>query len=101
MDRSKLEELLSCPVCLEKLNETNKVLPCQHTFCTRCLEKLMTLKNGKLHCPECRTLYNGNIKDLPCNIFVNRVVEELKLCTIKTKYIEVRITLNSIFYVKF
>ena len=33
-----LSDLLECSVCLEQLSSSNKVLPCQHTFCTQCLK---------------------------------------------------------------
>lgn len=37
MDEQTLNDLLECSVCLDRL-EDSKVLPCQHTFCTQCLE---------------------------------------------------------------
>ena len=33
-----LADLLECSICLEQLSGHNKVLPCQHTFCTHCLK---------------------------------------------------------------
>lgn len=77
MDPKTLEQLLDCPVCFERLDETNRVLPCQHTFCKKCLETVKS-KYSELRCPECRTKYNGSMKDLPCNIFVIRILEQLK-----------------------
>ena len=38
-----MEEFLQCAVCLEVYNEP-KLLPCQHSFCTRCLQALPTGK---------------------------------------------------------
>lgn len=38
MDENTLNDLLECSVCLERLDTTSKVLPCQHTFCRKCLE---------------------------------------------------------------
>jgi len=36
-----IDELLRCPVCLDRFN-TPKLLPCQHTFCeSPCLEHLV------------------------------------------------------------
>uniref|UniRef100_A0A803VZC0 RING-type E3 ubiquitin transferase n=1 Tax=Ficedula albicollis TaxID=59894 RepID=A0A803VZC0_FICAL len=43
MDESSLLDLLECSVCLERLDTTAKVLPCQHTFCRRCVTLLPTL----------------------------------------------------------
>ena len=50
-----LTELLECSVCLEQLDHTSKVLPCQHTFCRRCLDEIHSTKH-ELRCPECRFL---------------------------------------------
>ena len=36
-ENHKLDEALECSVCLDTLSIDNKVLPCQHTFCTQCL----------------------------------------------------------------
>lgn len=38
MDERTLNDLLECSVCLERLDTSSKVLPCQHTFCRKCLE---------------------------------------------------------------
>ena len=52
----KLEEQLTCPVCLE-LYTNPKTLPCLHSFCQHCLEGLPLDKKNKtyyLTCPTCR-----------------------------------------------
>ena len=51
--RKELEEqMTSCPVCFERF-ETPKVLPCQHTFCLKCLKK-MAAHVTAIICPTCR-----------------------------------------------
>ena len=48
-------EHLDCAVCMEQFKEP-KVLPCLHTYCKGCLEKLVK-KEGPdyvVTCPECR-----------------------------------------------
>ena len=77
MDERALSELLECSVCLESLDETSKVLPCQHTFCKRCLEEIICTKN-ELRCPECRTLVNIPVEELPTNILLIRLLEGMK-----------------------
>ena len=85
-----LSDLLECSVCLEQLSHLNKVLPCQHTFCTQCLkvtsyqldhQPLSSLsiliqdvynKRQKLECPECRKEVTDSIDSLPPNILANR-----------------------------
>ena len=48
----KLEELVTCAVCHELLNNP-KVFPCLHSYCYECIVKLSKRKCG-LECPECR-----------------------------------------------
>jgi BRCA1-associated protein len=52
IDREKLYELPSCPVCLERLDSSITglvTLPCAHTFDCECLRKW-----GDSRCPVCR-----------------------------------------------
>ena len=46
---------LTCTVCLEEFKEP-KLLPCCHTFCSGCLERILEKSSGKrrLSCPQCR-----------------------------------------------
>ncbi|NXG43388.1 SH3R2 ligase, partial [Psilopogon haemacephalus] len=66
-----------CPVCFEKLDATAKVLPCQHTFCKPCLQRI--LKSQKeLRCPECRTLVLCSIEQLPSNLLLIRLLDGVR-----------------------
>ena len=51
----KVNEHLECAVCIEQFQEP-KVLPCLHTYCKGCLEKLVKKKGPGyvITCPECR-----------------------------------------------
>ena len=54
----KLEEQLTCPVCLD-LYTNPKTLPCLHSFCQECLEQLPQEREARgdtyyLPCPTCR-----------------------------------------------
>uniref|UniRef100_A0A1X7UNE1 RING-type domain-containing protein n=1 Tax=Amphimedon queenslandica TaxID=400682 RepID=A0A1X7UNE1_AMPQE len=54
--RLKLEEQLTCPVCLDHYTNP-KILPCHHSFCQQCLERLPLDKKNEtyyLSCPTCR-----------------------------------------------
>ncbi|KAJ1215948.1 hypothetical protein NDU88_003554 [Pleurodeles waltl] len=77
MDESALLDLLECPVCLERLDAAAKVLPCQHTFCKRCLLGIVSSRN-ELRCPECRTLVDCGVDDLPSNILLVRLLDGIK-----------------------
>jgi hypothetical protein len=47
-----IEELLTCKVCMERYNDSDKkplFLTCGHTFCTRCLR--LIFKRAAMKCP--------------------------------------------------
>ena len=77
MDALAVIEGLDCSVCLERLDETCKVLPCQHTFCKGCLKAIVASRQ-ELRCPECRRLVTENVDELPGNIMLIRLLEGLK-----------------------
>ena len=66
---------LSCPVCYQ-LFKNPKYLPCHHSYCEQCLEKMQV--KSKIICPECRkeaTVPPGEVKDLDNNFFINHLVD--------------------------
>ena len=49
------EEILCCDICSEEFDcdtRTPRILPCFHSFCGVCLERLS--KDGRFDCPKCR-----------------------------------------------
>ncbi|XP_004696752.1 E3 ubiquitin-protein ligase SH3RF2 [Echinops telfairi] len=77
MDDLTLLDLLECPVCFEKLDVTAKVLPCQHTFCKPCLQRIFKARK-ELRCPECRTLVFCSIDALPANLLLVRLLDGVR-----------------------
>ncbi|XP_069828064.1 E3 ubiquitin-protein ligase SH3RF2 isoform X3 [Dendropsophus ebraccatus] len=77
MDELVVLDLLNCPVCLGKLDVTAKVLPCQHTFCQPCLQRILKARK-ELRCPECRTPVYCSIEELPANLLLVRLLEGIK-----------------------
>ena len=70
---------LSCPVCYQ-LFRNPKYLPCHHSYCEQCLEKLQV--QSKIKCPECRKeaiVPPGGVKNLANNFVINRLVDEFIL----------------------
>jgi len=70
---------LTCPICYQ-LFKNPKYLPCYHSYCEECLEKMVV--QSKITCPECRqeaVVPVGGVKELANNFFINRMVDELVL----------------------
>ncbi|XP_028315654.1 E3 ubiquitin-protein ligase SH3RF1 [Gouania willdenowi] len=77
MEELALMALLECPLCLQQLDVTAKVLPCQHTFCMSCLQRQGTGLN-QLLCPQCRApVPTRTVDDLPENLLLVRLLEGL------------------------
>ena len=73
---------VTCPICYQ-LYKDPKVLPCQHSYCRECLNKLE--KNKQVTCPECRKVAevpDGGIEEFKTNFFINRLVDD---CILKRK----------------
>lgn len=84
MDEWTLNDLLECSVCLERLDTSSKVLPCQHTFCKKCLEEILST-HKELRCPECRVLVDAKIDELPPNVLLMRILEGMRNAAPKKK----------------
>ncbi|CAF1459761.1 unnamed protein product [Adineta ricciae] len=72
----RLQELLQCPVCLTPYTEP-RLLPCGHTYCQECLNRLMQDDNDVVTCPECRKQHI--VPDdgvFPPNFVVRNLLEE-------------------------
>ena len=75
----KVTESLTCPVCLQ-IFKNPKYLPCYHSYCEECLEKLCS--QSEIRCPECREvakISERGVRSLPNNFLINRLVDELIL----------------------
>ena len=76
----KLEEQLTCPICLDDYTDP-KTLLCLHSFCHQCLEGLpLDLQGNKLFllCPTCRTpteLPEAGVAGFPKAFFLNNLTE--------------------------
>lgn len=77
MDEWTLNDLLECSVCFERLDTSSRVLPCQHTFCKKCLVEIVH-RHKKLRCPECRVLVEVDIDSLPPNVLLMRILEGMR-----------------------
>lgn len=87
--RNKVESLLECSVCLDPLNDP-RTLPCFHSFCKVCLEKIVQIERKKakskiedFNCPTCRSVYNlkcdQQVADLSCSHFIRNMLDAVQL----------------------
>ncbi|XP_064811387.1 E3 ubiquitin-protein ligase SH3RF1-like isoform X2 [Oncorhynchus masou masou] len=74
MEELAVLDLLTCPLCLERLDVSAKVLPCQDTPWKPSLHQQENSRPGDkigLHCPECHTLVQArSVEELPPNLLV-------------------------------
>ena len=55
-----LKRLMECSICLEIFDDP-RTLPCQHSFCKKCLENFVDGKReDELNCPVCRCNFTLN-----------------------------------------
>lgn len=79
MEELYLKALLECPLCLEQLDTSAKVMPCQHTFCKPCLQR-QEIAHSQLLCPECHTPAQvETAEELPTNLMLVRLLEGLQV----------------------
>ena len=93
---STLNDQLTCSVCLERYKEP-KTLPCHHSFCRVCLERVPALEKvdvdeqheaetaeqlvSCIKCPNCRKsvpLPSGGVSELPPAFLINNLLEVQK-----------------------
>ena len=88
----RMEELLTCCLCKETLNEP-KTLPCFHSFCKKCLARYVEIRRDDARregraehlfkCPTCRTQFQlrqtQSVERLRSNHFINNLLDILKI----------------------
>ena len=75
-----IAENFTCPICYQ-LFKNPKFLPCHHSCCEKCLEKMLQVQS-RIVCPECRKeapVPAGGVKNLPGNFIANTIMGELEL----------------------
>ena len=76
--------LCVCPSPGSKYTDP-KQLPCLHSFCLHCLNRIQRTsgRRDKIPCPECRQEFkipdNGNLAALPTNFRINSLLDVLAI----------------------
>lgn len=71
---------MTCSICMDLYSDPRALVPCLHSFCKRCLERLIT-SEPVLKCPECRaevTLGTKGIDGLMKNFQLQGIVDIYK-----------------------
>ena len=82
-------EHVCCPVCTNRFTDP-KLLPCLHTFCLHCLQRIQATSGIRdtILCPECRRKFtipgNGDLNTLPTNFRLNSLLDALPVTECKT-----------------
>ena len=82
-------ERACCPVCMSRFTDP-KLLPCLHTFCLHCLQRIQEISGIRdtISCPECRGKFtipgNGDLNTLPTNVHLNSLLDALPVTDCKT-----------------
>jgi len=82
----RLKKEAECPLCLDTVKNP-KTLPCLHSFCLECLDKLANFARTQLQttikCPICQTSFpipdTDTFANLPSSFHLNRLVDVLAL----------------------
>ena len=82
----RLTKEAECPLCLDTVKNP-KTLPCLHSFCLECLDKLANFARRQLQttikCPVCQTSFpipdTDTFANLPSSFHLNRLVDVLAL----------------------
>ena len=83
-------EHVCCPVCTNTFTNP-KLLPCLHTFCLHCLQRIQATSGVRdtILCPECRGNFtipgNGDLNTLPTNFRLNSLLDALPVRECKTR----------------
>ena len=80
----EFDDIMSCSICCEHFNHTDKVpkaLPCMHNFCLECLATYVMNKAGlQLACPMCKTMFTvplGGVQAISTNIAVKQLLDHI------------------------
>ena len=74
-----ISEETKCSICFDQFQEP-KMLPCQHTFCLKCLENVAKLNDhNTVDCPLCRKIYKvparGGVNRFKSNLLMKTLLE--------------------------
>ncbi len=85
INNTALENLVKCAICLDYYNDP-RCLPCSHTFCYQCIDKLCEEGIGQCPMRDNSIFFRHTIDKLP----VNRIAKDLVDCLNKSSSSEIK-----------
>ena len=77
-ERTKLEEMLMCPVCQDMFKDPRQ-LPCGHSLCMGCLETMVDHSpDVPFRCPDCRAEF-GPVVGVQKSYVLANIVEDFRM----------------------
>lgn len=85
---SEIKTNTVCPICLEELNDNNKLLRCKHFMHKKCFYDLLTntKENEIMSCPYCK---KSLLNHLYYKLRFNNLIEKNKVDEIYEKWISI------------
>jgi hypothetical protein len=70
------ENLITCSLC-SKLYDDPRLLPCSHTYCFQCINRIISTNKNHFQCPSCdgSKMTKNDIDSLPSNRIIHDIVE--------------------------
>ena len=74
-----IDDLISCAICFDHY-EDPRILPCAHTFCLKCIRKVVADNHGRFQCPmrDGTEIEENRIDSLPINRVLPDIVDFLR-----------------------
>lgn len=69
----ELDELVTCPICMEAIYKCVALTPCSHNFCMACVSEWMAKK--KDDCPVCRRPIGAIMKNHPMDAVIEAFLD--------------------------
>lgn len=78
IDYQSMERYTECAFCLERFREP-RILPCSHTYCTPCLNKMHNLQANSIKCAQCLIEHKldsaSGVHVFPKNLALQQLIE--------------------------
>lgn len=86
LKKLEMQDLLSCPICIQVIYKCVSLMPCAHIFCMACCSDLMHTSRRN-NCPVCRRSISAVMKNHPMDEVIEAFLEVSPDCRRSTEEI--------------